>query len=79
MLVVVDEAGVVVVLHEPSTEAVRPINKALGAERGSCGVVDELQHARGDDVNGLRRLEFVKPVFFHTLWLERRRRESTSR
>ena len=55
MLIMINEAAVVVVLHEPSTEAVRPINKALGAERGSCGVVDELEHARGDDVNRLRR------------------------
>ena len=79
MLIMINEAAVVVVLHEPSTEAVRAVDESLGAERRSCGVVDELQHARRDDVNRLRWLEFVKPVFFHTLWLERRRRESTSR
>ena len=79
MLVVVDEAGVVVVLHEASTEPIGPVDEALGAQCRGFGVVDELQDARRNDVNRLRRLEFVKPVFFHTLWLERRRRESTSR
>ena len=79
MLVVVDEAAVVVVLHEPSTEAVCAVDEALGAQCRRRRVVHQLQHARRDDVNRLRRLEFVKPVFFHTLWLERRRRESTSR
>ena len=62
VLVVVDEARVVVVLHEPSTEAVRPINEALGAQRRRRLVVDELEHTRGDDVNRLRRLQFIKLV-----------------
>ena len=79
VLVVVDEAGVVVVLHEAPAKPIGPIDEALGAQCGGCDVVDELQNARRYDVNRLRRLELIKPVFFHTLWLERRRRESTSR
>ena len=39
MLIMIDEAAVVVVLHEPSTEAVGPINKALGAQRRRIVVV----------------------------------------
>ena len=55
MLIMIDEAAVVVVLHEPSTEPIGPINEALGAERWCRRVVNELQDARGDDVNRLRR------------------------
>ena len=62
MLVVVDKAGVVVVLHEPSPKPIGPIDEALGAQRRCFGVVDELEHARGNDVNGLRRLQFIKFV-----------------
>ena len=62
VLVVVDEAAVVVVLHEPSTEAVCAVDEALGAQRRRRLVVDELEHARRDDVNRLRRLEFVELV-----------------
>ena len=39
VLVVVDEAGVVVVLHEASTEAVRAVDEALGAQRRRRRVV----------------------------------------
>ena len=62
VLVVVHEAGVVVVLHEPSPKPIGPIDEALGAQRRCFGVVDELEHARGNDVNGLRRLQFIKFV-----------------
>ena len=79
MLVVINKTRIVVVLHEAPAKPIGPIDEALGAQCRGFGVVDELQDARRNDVNRLRRLEFVKPVFFHTLWLERRRRESTSR
>ena len=79
MLIMINKTRIVVVLHEASTEAVGPIDEALGAQRRRRLVVDELEHARRDDMNRLWRLEFVKPVFFHTLWLGRRRGESTSR
>ena len=39
VLVVVDEAGVVVVLDEPSTEAVRAVDESLGAQRWRRRVV----------------------------------------
>ena len=60
MLVVVDEAAVVVVLNEASPKPIGPVDEALGAQRGGCGIVDELEHARGDHVNRLRRLQFIK-------------------
>ena len=60
MLIMINEAAVVVVLHEPSTEPIGPINESLGAERWCRRVVNELQDARGNDVNRLRRLQFVK-------------------
>ena len=40
VLVVVDEAGVVVVLDEPSTEAVRAVDESLGAQRWRRRVVN---------------------------------------
>ena len=46
VLVVVDEARVVVVLHEPSTKPIGPIDEALGAQRRSRVVVDELELIR---------------------------------
>ena len=55
MLIMINEAAVVVVLHEPSTEPIGPIDEALGAQRRRIVVVHELEHARGDDVNRLRR------------------------
>jgi len=62
MLVVVNKTRIVVVLDEASTEAVRAVDEALGAQCRSRGVVNELEHARGDDVNRLRRLELIKLV-----------------
>jgi hypothetical protein len=39
MLIMINEAAVVVVLHEPSTEAVRAVDESLSAQRRGCGVV----------------------------------------
>ena len=39
MLVVVNKTRIVVVLHEASTEAVRAVDEALGAQRRGLGVV----------------------------------------
>ena len=55
VLVVVDKTRIVVVLHEAPAKPIGPIDEALGAQRRRRLVVDELQHARRDDVNRLRR------------------------
>jgi len=39
MLIMINEAGVVVVLHEASTEAVRAVDESLGAQRWRRRVV----------------------------------------
>ena len=62
MLVVVNKTRIVVVLDEASTEAVRAVDEALGAQRRRLRVVHELQNARRYHMNRLRRLQFVELI-----------------